>query len=216
MGAAQAATAAPAPKTLTVKAPFVVQNDAGQTVFRVGGKSVVKLFDSSGRVLVALQPNETGASGELVVAGSKPGQDARLSSYGGALALRFYKGGDTFLGGIGDYANGGLLELRNNAGKTMAKVYNNGTSGTVAIYNAEGKTKALLATDTAKGQAEFDLFNADGTTPAVQLSEVAAGGYFAVTNRAGIARVEAGTLASDQGIVRVFGPGGFDYIRGRK
>jgi hypothetical protein len=38
----------------------------------------------------------------------------------------------------------------------------------------------------------------------------------AVTNRAGVARVEIGTLASDQGIVRAFGPGGFDYIRGMK
>ena len=153
--------------------------------------------------------------GELAVAGAEPGLIARLGSYGrGALGLRFYKG-DTFLGVVGASTDGGLLQLSDTAGTPMARVYNNGTSGTVGIYNAEGKTKGLLAT-TASGDAEFDLFHADGATPAVQLSEVAAGGYFAVTNRAGIARVQAGTLASDQGIVRVYGPGGFDYIRGVK
>ena len=42
-------------------------------------------------------------------------------------------------------------------------------------------------------------------------------GYFALTNQQGIARVEAGVLAQeDLGIVRAFGPGGYDYIRGRK
>ena len=215
-----AATAAPGPQELTVKAPFVVENDAGQTVFRVGlinGSGQARLFDNRGRVLVALQTNKTGTSGEVAVAGANPGQIARLGTYAGGatLGLRFYQG-DTALGIVGASARGGLLMLADKAGTPMARVYNNGTSGTVGIYNAEGKTKALLATDPASGEAEFDLFYADGTTPAVQLSEVAAGGYFAVTNRAGIARVQAGTLPSDQGIVRVYGPGGFDYIRGRK
>ncbi len=215
------ATAAPGPQQLTVKTPFEVQNTAGRVIFRVAeqtgeGSGVVTVSGNDGKALVALQPNESGGSGEVVVRGVKPGQVARLSSSGGDLSLRFYNGAN-LLAGIGSYDGSGVLQVNSKAGKLMAKMGNNGTSGTVGIYNADGRTKGLLGTDPKSGDAEFDLFYADGTTPAVQLSEVAVGGYIGVTNRAGIARVEAGTLPdTDQGIVKTFGPGGFDYIRGRK
>lgn len=181
------ATAASAPRALTVKAPFIVKNATGQAMFQVaakGGPGIADLFDGEGKTLVALQPNESGASGEVTVAGVKSGDIVRLSSYGGAESLRFYTS-DNLQGGIGASANGGILQLNDKTGKIMAKVANNGTSGMVGIYNTGENTKGLLGTDTASGDAEFDLFYAAGATPAVKLSEVAAGGYFALTNHAG-------------------------------
>jgi len=214
------ASAAPGPKQLTVKTPFEVQNQAGRVIFRVAeqsgdGSGIAKVYDVDGKTLVALQTNESGGSGEVAVNGSKPGQIARLSSYGGDLGLRFYVG-DNEQANFGTSAAGGQMQLNNSAGKLMAKIGNNGTSGTVGIYNADGITKGLLGTDTKQGYGEFDLFYADGTTPAIQLSEVSAGGYIGLTNRAGIARVQAGILPGDIGILRTYGPGGFDFVRGMK
>jgi hypothetical protein len=179
----------------TVKAPFTVESATGNVLFTVedaSGAGRAIAYDHTGKSTVSLEPNPSGG-----------------------MSLRFYNGA-TLQAAVAGTAKGGLLQLNNTAGNKMTLIGSSATSGTVAIYNADGKTKGLLGTDPKSGDGEFDLFNADGTTPAVQLSEVAGGGYISVTNRAGVARVELGTLPSDQGIVRAFGPGGFDYIRGRK
>jgi hypothetical protein len=192
---ASSATAGPAPAPSTVRAPFAVQNAAGKVLFQVedaSGAGRAIAYDHTGRSTVSFEPNPSGG-----------------------MSLRFYNGA-TLQAAMASTASGGIMQVNNTAGDKMALIGSNATSGTVGIYNAEGKTKGLLATDTKSGDGEFALFYADGTTPAVKLSEVAVGGYIAVTNRAGTARVEAGTLPSDQGIIRAFGPGGFDYIRGMK
>jgi len=131
----------------------------------------------------------------------------------GQTTLLFMQG-NKILGGVGASSTGGLLQLNNATGKKMLLLGENSNSGTVGVYDTAGQTKILLAT-TPAGRAELNLLYSDGN-PAVQLAEVSAGGYFSLTNRSGVARVEAGILPSDQGILRVFGPGGFDYIRGRK
>jgi len=131
----------------------------------------------------------------------------------GQTTLLFMQG-NKILGGVGASSTGGLLQLNNATGKKMLLLGENSNSGTVEVYDTAGQTKILLAT-TPAGRAELNLLYSDGN-PAVQLAEVSAGGYFSLTNRSGVARVEAGILPSDQGILRVFGPGGFDYIRGRK
>lgn len=211
------AAAAPAPQTLTVKAPFSVVSANGTIVFRVGvdalGGGVAKIFSASQNPVLSLQTSVAGAGGEVAVSGDVSGQVARLGGNGAQLALRFYKG-STIEAGMGATADGGILEIFDKKGTRTAKVANNGSGGTMGIYGNDGKNTALLG-NSESGRGGLDILSASGN-PAATLAAVAGGGYFAVANQAGIARVEAGILPSDQGIVRVFGPGGFDFIKGRK
>ncbi len=153
-------------------------------------------------------------NGGILHLNAEHGPSADLgSTQSGQTTLQFLQG-NKLLGGVGASGTGGLLQLNNATGKKMLLLGENSNSGTVGVYDTAGQTKILLAT-TPAGLAELNLLYSDGN-PAVQLAEASGGGYFSLTNRSGVARVEAGTLSTDQGIVRAFGPGGFNYIRGRK
>ncbi len=227
--------AKPGPQPLTVKAPFRVLDNAGYpglvydgTNLHLyyggresvvlgpgdGGEPVVQVFNSKGEATAALQSLPDG-TGELAVAG-EAGHVARLRTISGQQTLTFYKG-NALQVGIGAVPGGGLVEVNDAAGKQMAHLSSNGKTGTIQIYDVDGSARAVLGSDLATGEAELDLLYRDGKTPAVRLAEVGNGGYFSLTNRSGIARVEGGTLSgSDVGILRAFGPGGFDFVRGRK
>jgi hypothetical protein len=211
------AAAAPKPQVLTVKAPFSVVSANGTTIFRVGvdpqGGGIAKLYSASQKPVVALQTSKAGEGGEVAVGGDVSGQVARIGGNGAQLALRFYDGNET-VAGMGAVADGGILQINNKKGQVMAKIGNNGNGGNVGIYGNDGKSKARLDVSVS-GHGGLDILDESGN-PAATLAAAGGGGYFALTNPAGIARVEGGVLPSDQGIVRVFGPGGFDYIRGRK
>jgi hypothetical protein len=229
------AAAKPGPTSLTVKAPFTVLDNAGYKVMDVGTDGELGLYnhnseiirlsqgsgDTGGLMEVLTPEGETAASlaassggaGELRIQGTGQ-QFALIDSTQNQLSLRFFNG-KTLKAGIGA-GRTGLLELYNGAGDKTVKLGSNVKGGTVAIYDDTGTNRALLAMDPVTGHGQFSLFYRDGTTPAATLSELRGGGYFALTNPAGTARVEAGTLTTDQGILRTFGPGGFDYIRGRK
>jgi hypothetical protein len=211
------ATAAPGPQQLTVKTPFEVQNQAGRVIFRVAeqtgeGSGVVTVSDNDGKALVALQPNESGGSGEVVVRGVQPGQVARLSSLGGDLSLRFYTGAN-LLAGMGAIANGGILELYDKKGTKMTKIGNNGYGGTLETYNNDGQVRDLLS-NSRTGRGGFDIFNESGNIVAT-LAAAGNGGYFSLaSNASGAARVTAGINSSDAGIVSATGPKNFNSIQG--
>jgi hypothetical protein len=86
--------------------------------------------------------------------------------------------------------------------------------GVVQVSDKAGTVADALGTDSA-GKGVFEIYSS-GKMPAVQLASHSHGGYFALANTGGTARVEAGVLLEDLGVVRVFGPGGFNYIEGRK
>jgi hypothetical protein len=212
------AAAAPKPQALTVKAPFQVLNSAGTLIFSVSGDKttgggVAKIYSAAGDTVAALQTSEAGSGGELAVGGDTAGQKARLGGNGTQLALRFYQGG-TLLGGVGANADGGLLQLNNKAGKPMAKLANNGNGGTVGIYGGDGKPRIVMAANSDTGRGALDILG-DSGGPAVTLKATENAGYFAIANAAGTARVEAGVLNDDKGIVRTYGPKGFDFVRGK-
>lgn len=212
------AAAAPKPQALTVKAPFQVLNSKGTLVFSVSadaatGGGVAKVYAASGAPVAALQTSEAGTGGELAVGGDVTGQKVRLGGNNDQLTLRFYQG-STLLGGMGSSANGGLLQLNDKTGKTTAKMANNGNGGTVGIYGSDEKPKVIMATNGETGRGAIDILGDNGE-PAVTLRATANAGYFAIANTAGTARVEAGVLSGDLGIVRAFGPKGFDFVRGK-
>ncbi len=131
----------------------------------------------------------------------------------GQTRLQFLQG-DKILGGVGADSTGGLLQLNNATGKKMLLLGTTSHSGTVEVYDTAGENKILLST-TAAGLAELNLYSSPGV-PAVQLAEGRAGGYVALTNLSGVARVVEGVLpGSDKGLVKAYGPRGFNYIEGR-
>ena len=178
------------------------------------GSGLVQVFNSGGTPLGSLQVKNNN-SAELAIISSSTDRVARLglSQDGTQMTLRFLQAAK-LIAGIGDSGSGGLLELFDKTGKKAVKAANNGHGGTVGIYGTDEQPKVVVAVNDA-GRGGLDILN-DSGGPAITMKAQSNGGYFALTNAAGVARVEAGVLTSDQGILRTFGPGGFDYIRGRK
>ncbi len=227
------AAAKPGPQPLTVKAPFTVVTGSGKKVVQVNTLGQLIVYHANYPAVV-LGPGENAAglvqvltpggdpvaelasladgTGQLAVVGDQ-GRVARLStpSDSNQLTLRFYNG-KTELAGVGaDKA--GLVQINDATGKKMVLLGSNNTSGTVGTFDTSGAAKVLLAT-TPEGQAILELYA--GAQPVVVLKQSTRGdGYFGLANNNGNARVEVGVLPSDKGVVRAFGPKGFDYISGR-
>jgi hypothetical protein len=223
-------TASAAPQYLTVQGLRVVgsaglaaQLDSGglfiyranRIVSQVGatadGAGLIQVFNSSGNRVAALQTTTNGY-GELVVGGADG--KARLGVDQGSLnqTLRFYNGNNV-VAGIGIVDGSGLLQVNDASGRKMATLANNGATGALSIYDSTAQTRINVSS--SKGLGAIDIYNASGG-PAISMAEHPNGGYLGLTNSAGIGRVEAGVLPSDRGVVRTFGPGGFNYIEGRK
>lgn len=115
--------------------------------------------------------------------------------------------------------SGGQLILRK--GKAAPSVILEATStsnpagfGGLFQMNYAGNPRVLLGfSDT--GEAQLALQAATGNTTAL-LAQKQAGGYLGLENMSGTARVEAGVLPGDNGIVRAYGPSGkIGYIEGK-
>jgi hypothetical protein len=111
-------------------------------------------------------------------------------------------------------SGGAALRFYNGAVETASIGQGKEGIGGVYLFKKTGKLGIALGFTKSDDRGYFEIEGPVG--PAVELSGYDHG-YFALTNDKGTARVEAGTLVpEDLGIVRVFGPGGYDYIRGRK
>ena len=86
--------------------------------------------------------------------------------------------------------------------------------GIVGVHNTAGANVANLGVSSAGGGGGLDILSSSGQIDA-QLAAHAQGGYLAITTPGGSARVEAGVTAGSVGVVRAFGPGGFNAIEGR-
>jgi len=115
-----------------------------------------------------------------------------IDSRGSGMALRVLHGNEE-VAAIGDGYDGGGINLRSRAGAPVT----------------------TLGVD-LQGGGYFQVQNKAGTLIA-DLSESPAShaGYFMLGSPGGNVRVEAGVLAGDKGVVRVFGPGGVNFISGR-
>ena len=218
-------SASTGPQTLTVKAPFTVVDDSGQPVMEVasngirlshkgvafmyatetgiglthGNTPLVGLVSTSGggrlqvdskagAMVGSLGYDPKSGATQLLVSGN--GSSATLGTHNSALGLRFFKGSQE-TAGMGQTTSGGAISL----------------------YRASGSVATALGSD-ASGMGYMEIDTASGV-PSVALQQHSGGGYFALTNPGGTARVEAGVLPGDLGVVRTFGPTGFDYIEGK-
>jgi hypothetical protein len=204
------ASAATPPKTLTVKAPFQVVDDSGNVVMLVNAGGI--RFKSGGQTVSGLGGNST--TGGIICtygpAGSTNGCLSSMADGGSQLQVGLPGGSHVQVGG----AATGNMGMRVYKGqKELAFLGAVATGGEAAFYKTDGDNPATtLGAGPAGGYLQLQQQN---LSPVAVLAEDAGGGYFALTNKQGIARVEAGILGGDQGVVRAFGPAGFNFISGR-
>jgi hypothetical protein len=188
-GISVAAAVPPAPPP-TVKVPFKVVDGAGVVMNVTSGgiqlRGPIKVSNRSGDPLTYI-----GSDGHLTV-----GHGTRASVT------------------LGSNPDGGDVQVFGKNGKTETVLLSGSASGgVVRISNQIGTVAGALGTDSA-GKGAFEIYGPKA--PVVQLEAGSHGGYFALANNTGVARVEAGVLAEDLGVVRAEGPGGFNFILGKK
>jgi hypothetical protein len=208
LGAASAATP---PQRLTVKAPFQVVDDKGNVVMLVDEHGIS--LESGGHPVIQLTKNNWGGSlRSFDPAGTGNGCLCAMQDGSSQLQVGLPGSGNITLGG----AANGNVGLRVYNGQEQRAFYGSvPTGGEVALY-AAGAANAQTFLGASHAGGVLELLREDGGLVAL-LAEHDSGGYFGLMNNAGIARVEAGVLNSqDDGVVRAFGPGGFNFILGRE
>jgi hypothetical protein len=197
------------PQSTTVKAPFKVVNAKGEVV-----------------LLVA-------SNGLLIERGGQPAAQITINNYGGSLwtfgptgkangcICGMEDGGSQLkvgLAGSGNYvsvggAPDGAVGLRAYKDKKEAAfVGSTATGGATALYmvGATGPSTYLAAGP----EGGFLQLQQQNGNPLAVLSTNARGGYFALANKQGTDRVDAGVTAADLGIVRVWGTSKFNFLEG--
>lgn len=108
-----------------VRAPFVVINSLGQTILRVAEKEL----------------SETGNGARVSIG---PGD-------GGNYAMRFYKGGTTFVAGIGESreGGGGAVVTNDSSGQLAAAI--NGGQRTIGLWTGTGMVAAMKTDSRSAG-----------------------------------------------------------------
>ena len=191
---------------LTIKAPFRVVDASGALVMQADATGVS--YYQGGTLQVALRSNGA-AGGELFVNGAQ-GTSATIGTTGSNMGLRILKD-TTLLANLVGSTAGGYLSLRDPSGALSLQLASTSDGG--LIQSDSGNKRRVALGSTAAG-GFLDLFST-GDQLIGQLAEHPQGGYLALGNQGGTSRVQAGVLPNDNGVVRAFGPAGFNFIQGR-
>ncbi len=234
------ASARPSATALTVTAPFRVVGADGSLLMQVdkngvlyyrGGKVVGSLGSVASTANTAAGPltitaplrvvNKTGGlvmqiddsagtGGELLVNGPQ-GWSAKVGMIGSNFGLRLFSNSTLLANLIADQTSG-YFSVRDAKGATLVQATGDATGGDVQV-SVSGKPRAVLSAKGSDG-ATLQMLGAGGTVVA-EVAQHAQGGYLGLGNPGGTSRVQAGVLAGDAGVVRVYGPAGFNFIQGR-
>ena len=217
---------------LTVRAPFVVLDKGGRTIFRVdtvddrpiavvgnplgaqavlgidpAGNGSVRLFDAKRIPTVWLSAKAEG--GDLVLTG-KGFKDAVTLSIdrGGAGLVKVFSAAGRAMTALSSNASGGqVLVADGQSGKNTVTLSSSAEGGMVSVYAPEGgNPRAMMVADGISGS--INVFNSSGIAAAAIESGSGGAGRLIITDTSGAIMVEAGTLTKGIGIVRT-GPGGF-------
>ena len=191
---------------LTIKAPLRVVDAGGALVMQADTTGVS--YYQGGTLQVALRGNGA-TGGELFVNGGQ-GTSATIGTTGSNLGLRILKNTAQVASLLG-ITDGGYLALRDPSGAISLQLASTSDGGLIQS-NSGGKRRVALGSTTAGGF--LDLLST-GNQLIGQLAEHPQGGYLALGNQGGTSRVQAGVLPNDNGVVRAFGPAGFNAIQGR-
>ena len=219
-------------ESLTVRAPFVVHDKTGRTIFRVDtidggrpitvighplgasavigidsfGNSSMRLFDAERYAGVDLSSRDEG--GHLTLANKGKKEALTLSvDQSGAGRVKVFSAAGRAVTGLSSDANGGrVLVVDGKSGLNAVTLSTSAEGGMVNVYAPEGGSpRASLVADGNSGSV--NVFNSTGIAAAAMETGAGGAGRLVITNAAGDIMVEAGTLPKGIGIVRA-GPGG--------
>ena len=191
---------------LTIKAPLRVVDASGALVMQADASGVS--YYQGGTLQIGMRGHGA-AGGELFVNGGQ-GTSATIGTTGSNMGLRILKNTAQVASLLGT-TDGGYLALRDPSGAISLQLASTNDGGLIQS-NSGGKRRVALGSTTAGGF--LDLLST-GDQLIGQLAEHPQGGYLALGNQGGTSRVQAGVLPNDTGVVRAFGPAGFNFIQGR-
>lgn len=175
-------------ESMTVRAPFVVLDDAGRTIFRVD---------------IAPDRNLPRA-----VVGNLVGARVELGPGANGSSVKVFNATGKAVAGVLAEPEGGTVVLTGPAGgKSAVSLSVESTGGKVRVFPAAGgSARAELIADGSSGA--MTVFGADGTAAAGVESARTGAGRFVIANAAGQTAVELGVLSDGRGMVKA-GPAGF-------
>jgi hypothetical protein len=219
-------------ESITVRAPFVVHDKSGRTIFRVDtvdddrpitvignplgasavigidslGNSSMRLFDTQRYAGVNLSAKDEGGHLTLANKGKKEALTL-LVDQSGAGRVKVFSAAGRAVTGLSSDANGGrVLVVDGNSGMNAVTLSTSAEGGMVNVYAPEGgSSRASLIADGNSGSV--NVYNSTGIAAAAMETGAGGSGRLVITNAAGDITVEAGTLPKGIGIVRT-GPGG--------
>lgn len=222
-------------EAMTVRAPFVVLDKAGRTIFRVdtvddratavvgnplgaqavlgidpAGNGSMRLFDAKRIPNVWLSAKAEG--GDLLLTGNGSKNAVTLSiDRGGAGLVKVFNAAGRAVTALSSNASGGqVLVADAQTGKNTAMLSTSASGGNVMVYAPEGRgARAAMSADGDSGL--IAVFNTGASGIPVAALETGSGGAgrLVLTDSAGNTMVEAGMVTSTGiGIVKA-GPGGF-------
>jgi hypothetical protein len=197
------------PQSTTVKAPFKVVNAHGDVVMLVASNGM--LIERGGHPAAQITTNNWGGSlWTFDPTGKANGCVCGMEDGGSQLKVGMAGSGNyVTVGGAAD-GDVGLRAFKDK--KEAAFVGSTAKGGATALYMVGG---AAPSTYLAAGpDGGFLQLQQQNGKPMALLATNARGGYFALTNKQGTDRVDAGVSAADLGIVRVWGTSKFNFLEG--
>lgn len=219
-------------ESISVRAPFVVHDRTGRTIFRVdtvdddrpitvignplgtsavigidpAGNSSIRLFNAQRYASAKLSSNDGG--GYLTLANKNKKEALTLSvDQSGAGRVKVFSAAGRAVTGLSSDASGGrVLVVDGKSGLNAVTLSTSADGGMVNVYAPEGGSpRASLIADGNSGSV--NVYNSTGVAAAAMETGVGGSGRLVITDAAGDITVEAGTLPKGIGIVRT-GPGG--------
>jgi hypothetical protein len=177
-----------------------------------GGGGNVQLGPDSGDQAVGVGLRASSTTGSVVVY-AQNAQGRLAAQQGSPMSLQFIGTTKKVALGIGIASPGGpgALTLHDGNGHVLVNVGASSAGGAV-VKNSSGTNVASLGVSSTGGALDIE---GNGSQLEAQLAAHAQAGYLALMPPGGNAGVEAG-MTGGVGIVRAFGPGGFNVIQGRE
>ena len=195
--------------SITVKAPFVVHDKAGRTIFRVDtvGDRPIVVVGNPMSTMAVLGINGDGNSSLRLYDGKRGlGVDLVAESGGGNLALLNGKAREVVSLSV-DKAGAGRVKVANASGSSVAGMLSDATGGRVLVAdNSTGRSLVALSTSAEGGMV--NVYSKTGADPRAQLVADDRGGIVSVINAQGVATAAMETTQAGSGRLIIANSGG--------
>jgi hypothetical protein len=219
-------------ESITVRAPFVVHDKAGRTIFRIDtvdddrpvvvignslagsvvmginpeGQSAVRLFDAQRHAAVVMVAKGEGGYLSLQNTANKESVMLSVDQSGAGRVKVFNTAGRAVTALTSDNVGGRVLVVDAKSGLNTVTLSTGTEGGLVNVYAPQGGKPHVSMTSYTDG-GEINVYNSSGVPTGAISSGKAGAGRLVLTDADGLIMVESGMLKGGTGIVRT-GPAG--------